>query len=67
MPHSDNMEEIQSLAREALAIPGLRKANANRIVTLGLDELRRERESRGMRTLGPPPPAQIQAAKTGRS
>ena len=59
-PFTDQMDvfaQIESLAREAQALPGLRKSNAIRIASLGLKELG-EIKSRGQK-LGAPPAAKI--------
>jgi hypothetical protein len=53
----DVFAQIESLAREAQAMPGLRKSNAIRIASLGLKELG-EIKSRGQK-LGAPPAARI--------
>lgn len=55
----DAFAEIEALAREAQAIPGLRRNNAQRIATLGLKELGRS-QTQGMRKLGAPPASVIQ-------
>lgn len=59
---ADVFSQIESLAREAQAMPDLRKNNAIQIASLGLKEL--GRINRGGRKLGAPPSSAIRAAKT---
>ena len=54
----DIFAQIESLAREAQAMPDLRKNNAIQIASLGLKEL--GRINRGGRKLGAPPASAIQ-------
>lgn len=65
IPHHDRLVSIESLARDARALPGIRKDALTRIVSLALEQLGEDREHARPKTLGPPPPAQIQAAKGG--
>jgi len=58
----DVFAQIESLAREAQAMPGLRHNNAIQIASLGLKELGRIKHAG--RKLGAPPAAAIRAAKT---
>jgi len=57
----DVFAEIESLAREAQALPGLRKSNAIRIASLGLHYLGEIKKR--CQKLGAPPAAKIQADK----
>lgn len=59
---ADVFSQIESLAREAQAMPGLRHNNAIQIASLGLKELGRIKH--GSRKLGAPPASVIRAAKT---
>lgn len=59
IPHHDRFVSIESLARDARSLPGIRKDALTQIVTLALDQLRDEKER--LRTLGPAPSAAIQA------
>ena len=57
----DVFAQIESLAREAQAMPDLRHNNAIQIASLGLKELGRIKQ--GGRKLGAPPASVIRAAK----
>lgn len=59
---ADVFSQIETLAREAQAMPGLRHNNAIQIASLGLKELGRIKH--GGRKLGAPPASAIRAAKT---
>jgi len=62
---ADTFTRIESLARDAKAMPGLRKDALLQIVSLGLAELRIDRERRGPRTLGAPPTPALQGKDAG--
>ena len=59
---ADVFSEIESLAREAQAMPGLRHNNAIQIASLGLKELGRIKHAG--RKLGAPPAAAIRGQTT---
>jgi hypothetical protein len=62
---NDTFTRIEHLAREAKALPGLKKDALLQIVNLGLAELRIDRERRGVRKLGAPPAPALQGKDAG--
>lgn len=60
LPHHDRLVSIETLARDARAMPGIRKDALTQIVKLALDQLGDDKE-RARHKIGPAPSAAIQA------
>lgn len=61
IPHHDRLVAIESLARDARALPALRKDVLTRIVTLALEQLGEDRQRAKPKAIGAAPTATIQA------
>lgn len=59
----DAFTRIESLARDAKAMPGLRNDALLQIVNVGLAELQNRRLLQGPRKLGGPPASRLQGAR----